>query len=369
MKTLVQCDPVDVGGIKPEIGARVAVADDVMDLDRLTLTVAEDYYTRFRRPRFVTDSVSASTYLSSESPEFSGQSLLCQEMPIPRHLLSSVTLSLPRGATWTPHAIGYIHAGRRGCMTPLHFDWDVSWVAHVCLTGRKVLSIFPPNAGWLLSPVLNLSALCVPKFSETDRSELARRLGGVEVVLNAGEGLLFPSLSWHGVFYEEHSLSMSVRFEPNVGGRPFAALPRSWLLQRLVWRFFCEDYDSGAHDFLTEYMKIFFNEDLSWKQRYRRVQMLCGEALLDLGEAQGAEVFVGENFSAELALAGDAVKHYYTIAPRKSSDLAPEDVKDALNYIFEGIRVPQGAERLAGHALRQRQGLRPRRGLVDIEIQ
>src|SRR5215207_3496875 len=352
MKTAVQCDSVDVGGVKPELSAHVAVADDLMDLDRLTLTVAEDYYTRFRRRSFASDTISASTYLSSESPQYSGQSLLCQEMPVPRHLLSSVTLSLPHGATWTPHAIGYIHAGRRGCMTPLHFDWDISWVAHVCLTGRKRLFIFPPNAGWLLSPVLNLSALCVPKFSETDRSELARRLGGVQVVLNAGEGLLFPSLSWHGVLYEEPSLSISVRFEPSVGGRPFAALPRSWLLQRLVWRFFCEGYGSSARDFLAEYMKLFFDENCGWKERYRRVQALCRKALLDLGEAQGAEVFVGENFSAELALAGEAVRHYYTVAPRERDDVAPEDVEDTLKYIFEGIRVPPGAERLAGHALK-----------------
>lgn len=369
MKTEIHCDSVVVGGMRPDFRASVALEDDVLDLDRLTLTVAEDYYTRFRRRSFLSDTVTASEYLSGKSPERSDQCLLCQEMVVPRHLLSSIVLSIPQGAAWTPHAVGRIHAGRAGCMTPLHFDWDVSWVANICLTGRKRLFIFPPNAGWLLSPVLNLSGLCVPKFSETDRTDLVGKLGGVEVVLNAGEGVLFPSLSWHGVLYEEPSLSISVRFEPTQGGRPFAALPPSWLLQRLVWLFFGKGYGSTASDFLLEYMKAFFAEKGGWIERYRRVNELCRQSLIDLGEAQGAAVLAGENFSSELALARDVVRRCYSLTPNECGSADPEGVRDAVEYIFEGVHIPPDAERLAVYALRQRQGLRPRRGLVDILIQ
>lgn len=366
MTTMVQCDSVGVNGIKPGFRASVAIADDVLDLDRLTLTVAEDYYTRFRRRSFVSDTVSAAEYLGDKSPKRSEQSLLCQEMPVPRHLLSSIKLSLPCDAAWTQRAVSYIHAGRSGCMTPLHFDWDVTWVANVCLTGRKRFIIFPPNAGWLLSPILNLSALCVPKFSEADRRNLVDKLGGVEVILNAGEGVLFPSLCWHGVLYEEPSLSLSVRFEPMPGGRPFAALPRSWLLQRLVWRFFGEGYSSSASDFLLEYLNAFFDERVRWIERYRRVNGLCRRFLAEMGEEQGAAVLAGEKFSTELALAREAVKRCYTLTTNGCDGVATEEARDAVSYICEGIDFLPEAERLAEYAVRQRQGLRPRRGLVEI---
>lgn len=367
MKTVVRCKSVEMSGVKPGFSASVVVTDEFLDLDRIALTVAEDYYTRFRRRSFVSDTVSAAEYLSDKSSKGANGSLLCQEMPIPRHLLSSIKLSLPRGTTWMQHAVGCIHAGQTGCMTPLHFDWDVTWVANVCLTGRKRFYIFPPDAGWLLSPVLNLSALCVPKFSEMDRRDLVSRLGGVEIVLKAGEGVLFPSLSWHGVLYEEPSLSISVRFEPIPGGRPFVALPRSWLLQRLVWRFFGEGYNSSASDFLQEYMETFFDENSGWIGRYRRVNMLTRRSLVEFGEAQGAAALAEENFSIELALARKAVKHCYTLLPSEKNNVTPqEDIRDAVKYIFEGIQIPVDSVRLAKYALRQRQGLRPRRGLVEI---
>jgi hypothetical protein len=364
MKTAVECDSLQVDGFTSEFRARVDIADDFFDLNRLILTVAEDYYTRFRRRNFVSDTVSAADYLSDKSPK--NADVLCQEMPIPHHLLSSVKLSIPSSAAWTTHAVGHIHAGRANCVTPLHFDWDLTWVANVCLTGRKRFFIFPPSAGWLLSPVLNLSALYVPKFSEMDRRDLLSKLGGVEVVLDAGEGVLFPSLSWHGVLYEEPSLSLSVRFEQTPGGRPFAALPRSWLLQRLVWRFFREGYRSPAFDFLLEFMGAFFDEKSGWIERYRRISTLCRLALVDMGEAQGAAVLAGENFSTELAVAREALRRCYTVLPNEGDAEDHDGIRDAREYIFQRICIPPDAERLARYALRQRQGLRPRRGLVEI---
>lgn len=368
MDTLVHCEAVGLDGVKPAFRASVRIADEVFDLDHLSLTVAEDYYTRFRQPTFASETVSAAAYFSGKSAQ-SKKSLLCQEMPLPRHLLSSIRLALPEGASWTSHGVGQIHAGLSGCMTPLHFDWDMTWVANVCLFGRKRFFFFPPDAGWLLSPVINLSALCVPRFSESDRCDLLQKLGGVEVVLNAGEGILFPSLSWHGAFYEEPTLSVSVRFEPIAGGRPFAALPRSWLLQRLIWRFFCEEYGTPAGDFLLEFLPALFNGRGGWIERYRRVTELCQRALVDRGEARGAALLAGENFSTELAVAGETIKQYYTLTSRARDSVDAEILRDAVNYIFEEIRIIPDAERLAAYAIRQRQGLRPRRGLVQISYE
>ena len=220
MTTVVQCDSASMGGMRPDFRASVAVADEIFDLDRLTLTVAEDYYTRFRRRSFVSDTVSAAKYLGDDFPKRTEQPLLCQEMSVPRHFLSSISLSVPRGAAGTQHAVSYIHAGRSGCMTPLHFDWDTTWVANVCLTGRKRFFIFPPSAGWLLSPMLNLSALCVPKFSEADRLDILGRLGGVEIVLNAGEVYSSPPCAGTAFFTKSRlSLSQSASSRRPAAGR------------------------------------------------------------------------------------------------------------------------------------------------------
>jgi hypothetical protein len=364
MTTVVKCNAVILNGLKPQFGASVLIDEDTLDLNHLTLTVAEDYYTRFRRRSFVSGTISAAEYLS-KSTDKAIEGLLCQEMPVPSHLLPSIALSLPSGAAWTADAIAHVHAGRSDCATPLHFDWDLTWVANVCLTGRKRFFIFPPNAGWLLNPVLNLSGLCVPRFSEKDRRDLLAKLSGIEVVLNAGEGVLFPSLSWHGALYEEPCLSFSLRFEPSPGGRPFAALPRNWLLQRVVWEFFREGYKSAASDFLSEYLQLFFDKRDRWTGRYRSITRLCRSALSERGEAQGATALMEENFSPELALARDALNHSYSL-PSSSDDLAAEKIDEAEKYIFERLNAPPQATKLASYALTQRQGLRPKRGLIKI---
>ena len=256
-----------------------------------------------------------------------------------------------------------VHAGRAGCIAPVHFDWDHSWVAHACLTGRKRFFFFPPESGWLLSPVINTSALAIPRFSEPDRSEFLRRTGGMEVVLEAGQGVVFPSMFWHGVVYEASSLSISVRFEQVPGGRPFSALPRSPWLQRLVWHFSKSGYGAAAHGFLEDYLPVFFEKG-GWMDRYRRVNAFCRRALLDAGEEHGAKELTGENFSAELALASEELRLYYG-GVNKAAPAA--DIRETLDYLFEEIpSMPAASRSLAAYALNKRQGLRPRRGLVEI---
>lgn len=348
--------------------ALVLSGEILKHLDRLELSLTRDYYSAFRRAAWAPRRVSAEEYLHGSTRAWPDRSILCPEMPLPQQFTAAVQLELPSGAAWTKSAVALVHAGRTGCMAPVHFDWDHSWVAHACLTGRKRVFLFPPSAGWLLSPMINTSSLCVPRFSPSDRQELLDRLGGTEVVLQTGEGLLFPSMFWHGVLYDEPSLSLSVRFEPHPGGRPFAVLPRSFWLQRLMWLFFRHGYGEEAYDFLLEYCRCFFTGPAGWKKRYRRVTALCRQTLLKHGEHQGSEALSDEKFVAELCVASRELKLYYGGADLIFEGDDPTRVHDAVDYLFEGPTRPprEICEKLATYAVNMRQGLRPRRGLVEI---
>jgi len=369
MNLNVLCKPVVIAGAVVDFRTTVTVSTEcISGLDRLELAVTSDYYSSFRRVNPASYKVTAEEYLLGKTERWLDNSLLCPEMPLPRYLVPAVRLMVPAGASWNNQAVAFIHAGRSGCIAPLHFDWDHSFVAHVCLIGRKRFFLFPPQAGWLLNPIINTSALCVPRFSEPDRHELINRLSGMEVILEAGQGILFPSMFWHGVLYEEPSLSVSVRFEPCPGGRPFAALPRSWLLQRLVWRFFQQGYGKEASEFLMAYLNSFFHEKGGWKDRYRRVTALCRQALLDHGEQQGASELVAENFSSEMALASQEVKLYYSSVQRTDQPTDKGSVQGVVEYLFEATNCLPAVSmaRLATYALKVRQGLPPQRGIVEI---
>lgn len=365
----VVCKPISVADVASSGEVSVVVSEEVISsLDRLNLNIRSDYYTTFNRTHSVSYKITAEEYLFGKDEKWSDTSLLCPEMPVPHHIASSVRLRVPTGDSWTKQAVALLHAGRKESTAPVHFDWDHTWVAHACLIGRKRFFIFPPHAGWLLSPVINTSALLIPKFSETDRHELINRLGGMEIILEAGQGIRMPSMFWHGVLYDEPSLAVSVRYEPYPGGRPFAALPRSWLLQRLVWRFFQHGYGPEAYDFLVEYLKSFFRPTKRWKDKYRRIAHLCRDVLLAYGERQGASGLVAENFSTELALASQELRLYYSDVNGLNQD-ENDLVLEAQDYIFEAIKRPPDAQdlQLAKYARKVRQGLPPKRGLVEIE--
>lgn len=334
----------------------------------LELIITSDYYSAFGRLDTPSFKISAEDYLSRKGNAAKASSLLCPEMPLPNKLTSNVGLTVRQRSVFSDQAVALVHAGREGCMTPIHFDWDHKWVAHACLLGRKRFFLFPPDAGWLLSPILNTSALAIPKFSEPDRYELVHKLGGAEIVLEAGQGILFPSMFWHGTLYEEPSLALSVRFELNAGGRPFAVLPRSWFLQRLVWRFFENGYNSTATDFLVKYLKSFFGRSKSWKDRYWKIMDLCQNALIAEREEHGARRWISENFSPELTLASQELKLYYgNVRAREPHE--NDRIREARKFIFDRLSSVSAARQLllSKYAVSVRQGLPPKRGLVQID--
>ena len=362
----IVCDSVGGAGIWNGSGSTAAVETNLARELGMELTITSDYYSSFRGRTLPVRKVSAEEYLHGPADQWPDRSVLCPEMPLGQKFTPLVQFCVEPGAAWTKNAVVVVHAGRTDCVAPIHFDWDHSWVAHACLTGRKRFFLFPPEAGWLLCPIVNTSALFIPRFPECDRRELLSQLGGTEIVLEAGQGILFPSMSWHGVLYEEASLSISVRFEQHPGGRPFAVLPRSWWLQRLVWRFFQQGYGTAANEFLSDYLESFFKRR-SWHERYRRTIALCRKALHQCGERYGVDEWVAENFSPEMALAAQELRFYY--GSMSDPGDAPNDdiLMETTNYIFAEIsRLPRASKRLAAYALKVRQGLPPRRGLVQI---
>jgi Cupin-like domain len=365
----VECELKQVPKTDTHQSMKVAVeADFLSKLSQTEITISNDYYSGFRRPTTPSYKVNANEYLKGTSKGLANKNLMCPEMPVPRNLAREIRLIVSGHPVWSKEAVALLHAGRPGSITPIHFDWDHTWVAHACVIGRKRFFLIPPSAGWLLSPIINTSALAIPRFSNSDRSELLASLGGMEILLEAGQGILFPSLFWHGAVYEEPSLGVSVRFEALPGGRPFAVLPRSWLLQRLMWLFFDDDYAHSAQ-FLRQYLKSFFSDTRTWKARYRRTMELCRQSLMDRGQQQGAFEWISENFSAELELASEELKLYYGGNVDARNTLERSRVTEIRRFLFAGIEDLSGAQelRLARYALSVRQGLPPKRGLVQIE--
>lgn len=329
------------------------------------IVISKDYYRAFNSDseRYA---VAAGDYLNPDSEIPAG--FMCPEFPVSKVLAPEISLTDLSFPVLNKDAIGMMHLGRDSAASPIHFDWDHRWVAHACITGSKRFILLPPSAGWLLCPVVNTSALHVPSFSTSDRKTLLKLLGGTEIELNAGEGILFPSTYWHGVAYEEPSSALSIRFEADFGGRPFSVLPRSWYLQRIVFEFFRTGYKADAIEFLNEYLGVFFYRHSSWIERYKEVRRVCMKCLKEKGKERGAAAWIEDNFIPELALASDELREYYDLSLYQVDSVKKSELSDTVLYLTEGISGlrEDALWQLAAYAKAVRQGLEPRRGYVKI---
>jgi hypothetical protein len=339
------------------------------DFRSTELTLQPNYYDGYEQLSGAPVRIAAGQYLDARA-DTAFSSTMCVEMPAPRDFVSNVELRLARSAGGGgDHAVCLLHAGRANSIAPLHFDWDQRWILHVCMSGRKTFYLFPPDAGWLLNPVVNTSAICVPRLREDDRNELMRRLDGFQIHLTAGEALLFPSLWWHAVHYDAHSMSMSLRFGEDVALRPFAVLPRSFWLQRLLWELFRKPGSKHIAAILIQSLEQFFNSRKSWVERYKAVTSIYRKSLLAMSSSHGAEYLASEVFNPEFRLAKDELKHMYSFRLSEGGGQSREAIESVRRFLFNGKleTVPYELQRaLAKYALVMRQGLEPRRGLVVI---
>ena len=338
------------------------------DFASTELTLQPNYYDGFRQLGEAPRRITAGEYLSPQGDTaFAGA--MCVEMPAPRAFASGIELRLARSVGGTDRAVCLIHAGRVGSIAPLHFDWDHKWVLHVCLSGRKTFYLFPPDVGWLLNPVVNTSTICVPRLRDDDRDDLMRRLDGFKIDLAAGEALLFPSLWWHAVRYDAHSMSMSIRFGEKAVLRPFAVLPRSFWLQRLLWDLYRETNTAQIVAILERSLEQFFKPWKNWRDRYRIVNDIYRQSLLEFSTSRGADYLVSESLNPELQLASAELEESYSLELSAGGPQTRETVEEVRHFLFGGKldTVSYKTQRaLAKYAILKRQGLVPRRGLVAI---
>lgn len=355
-------------GLTPPQRPRVRLAiEHPLDLSSMEVLLQPNYYDGFTTAQQRSRRLKVDEYL--RSADVSLDNLMCVEMPLPNVAAGKMQLHVRRGPSERT-AVCLFHAGRSGSIAPLHYDWDHKWVLHVCLTGRKAFYLLPPEAGWLLNPVINTSSICVPRLADRDRHDLLRRLGGIEVRLAAGEAVLFPSLWWHAVRYEAPSTSISVRFGEQQALRPFGAMPRSFWLQRLVWELFRRD---GCHDqprrALQRCLAAFFKRG-HWTKRYEEANATYRQILREMGGEYGAEYLASRNFNSEISIAGAELADSYGLnTSRGSPILAHDSLEDIRGYLFERApKVPYNMQRkLARYAATKRQGLRPRRGVILVQ--
>lgn len=335
--------------------------------ENIEIPVSYDYYSSFRTGEFSREFISLGEYLNHKSlPE----GVLCPEFPLPNALSQKIQIESEDKKITSEHAIVQLHAGRSGCFSPLHFDWDHRQVVHVCLSGRKRFILFPPEAGWMLQPVLNMSALCVARFSDLDRAFLLQSLGGVEIELKEGEAITFPSTAWHAVSYHDSSLALSIRFESSILARPLAVLPRSWYLQRLAHHLHYPQIATTSLPFLQEALDVFLKkEHLDWYARYMVLHKLYRKELKKNSEHYGVHRWVDDNFSSELTLAVEDLKSLYSTENPDSVKIDESLLKSTQDYIFRGSNEfePRLMSKLSEYAIRTRQGLEPKRGLIKIK--
>jgi len=328
------------------------------------LVVGQDYLSSFGQFDLRRWSVQLGDFLKGQPADPEAQ--ICTEMPIPREFAQGIQIDGGRGPFQSEMVYGLLHVGRQGAMAPLHFDWDFSTIVHVCLEGEKTFYLVPPEAGWLLNPVINTSAFPLPRLYEEDKENLLKITKGEACHLKAGEAVAFPSIWWHAAFYDQASTSVSIRFSGNPELRPLAVLPRSWVLQRLVWELSRDSEGEDQLSVVRQCLEKFFQDYPSPRIRYSVMKDLYRGLLKELGVKSGLPDNRPEVFDVDLAIGGAEIDENYTWP-------SPQPIPAGLNidreehFLFNRAIEDFDAalrNKTATFAVQTLQGLEPKRGLI-----
>ncbi len=301
-------------GFHSPLRFRVDLTEAVEALRLMQVVIVPDSYSR-RGRTFEVLRMSLDEYLAGGPLAIGGLRYLCPEMLLDERSARAVQFACDSNAVNAARALA--HAGHEGDVSALHFDWDFAHVLQMCLSGQKRFLFAPPDAGWLLRPIVNESSISLRELSACDRKELLSMSGGCEVVLHAGDAILFPALWWHGVIYEDTTLAISVRFGEPEWAQQWTDLPPSWLLQRLVWRL-AEQPDELAP--CRAALQEQWIAPGSWRERRCRLLTQVRTQLCRRGSRHGLEL-ASDAFDAELAIASEMLERLYT--PRANAAPMP----------------------------------------------
>jgi hypothetical protein len=102
--------------------------------------------------------------------------------------------------------------GNSGNNAQIHFDKAGLHGFLYQVFGKKRYFWFPHHAAPKLAPMTQFGGWNLHNFSEADRKAFLEFTGGIETVIDAGDCMYVPTLSWHAVDYMEDSMSISLRF-------------------------------------------------------------------------------------------------------------------------------------------------------------
>lgn len=337
------------------------------DLSKLNVISGPNYYDAFNN-ELDHYQINLEDFLSTNGKSNSHFGEICAEHPLPDASAEKIALYFKGKAKTDTPPYSILHAGLKGAIAPLHFDWDFSWVLNVGISGRKKFFFIPPQKGWMLNPVLNTSTYCLPRFSEADQDEFLSKFEGQTATIEAGQGVLFPSCWWHGVLYESASTSISIRFGGSPYLRPLATLPRSHWLQRLAWKLWALGDTQSTIKAVQSCVESFVSceGEGSWYDNYTRMNDLYRNLLVEFGDTIGISYTTPPNFNIELNLSKRELINIYTLDNVKPNDDVDKKAL-VIDYVF-GQNFPTVNETtkavIVDRALHFKQGLMPMKGLI-----
>lgn len=139
---------------------------------------------------------------------------MCIEFPSPDALQATYKvpdLCRSRGDDGTKF-VNQCFIGNQGNFAHVHFDKAGMHGFLYQVFGKKNFVIFPHSASHKLLPFTQIGGVCLQNFTKADRKAFLEYTGGQEILLDTGDCMFVPSLSWHYVDYVEDSMSISFRF-------------------------------------------------------------------------------------------------------------------------------------------------------------
>ncbi|KYZ74130.1 MULTISPECIES: cupin-like domain-containing protein [Klebsiella pneumoniae complex] len=140
--------------------------------------------------------------------------MMCIEFPSPEML--SDTYHIPdvcrtrKGES--EKFVNQCFIGNKGNFAHIHIDKAGTHGFLYQVFGRKRFITWPQSASHKLAPFAQIAGWSLEHFTDADRQAFLEFTGGCEVILEAGECMFVPALSWHYVDYIEDSMSISLRF-------------------------------------------------------------------------------------------------------------------------------------------------------------